>query len=113
MILRRVVLGVGMVVCAGAVPWMAHAADPVAGQAKAQTGCVACHGADGHSTLDPSYPKLAGQHRDYLEIALRDYQSGARKNAIMAAQAQALTREDIANLAAYFASLPGPLRIKP
>ena len=113
MSVRRGVLSIVLGVMAGFGSWTAQAADLQAGQAKAQTVCAACHGADGHSTLDPSYPKLAGQHRDYLEVALRDYQSGARKNAIMAAQAQGLSRADIANLAAYYASLPGPLRLKP
>jgi len=44
-----------------------------------------CHGKDFASPIDTSYPKLAGQYVDYLEKALRDYQTGARKNAIMRA----------------------------
>ena len=59
--------------------------------------------------VDPTYPKLAGQYVDYLEKALRDYQTGARKNAIMAGLAKPLSRDDIRNLAAYLSSLPGPL----
>ena len=51
--------------------------------------CAACHGKDGNTPIDPSYPKLGGQHRDYLERALLDYRNGQRKNAIMGAQAQA------------------------
>ncbi len=61
----------------------AQAANLAAGQAKAKEVCAACHGADGNSQL-PDYPKLAGQHSDYLAKALRDYKSGARKNPIMA-----------------------------
>ncbi len=89
----------------------AHAADLAKGQAKAAQVCATCHGKDGNTPIDPSYPKLGGQHRDYLERALLDYRSGQRKNAIMGAQAQpqVLTRADIANVAAYYASLPGPL----
>lgn len=85
------------------------AADIAKGQEKAAQVCAACHGKDGNTPIDPSYPKLGGQYRDYLERALLDYRNGQRKNAIMAAQAQALTRADITNLAAYYASLPGPL----
>jgi cytochrome c553 len=90
----------------------AQAADVAAGKAKADQVCAACHGKDGNTPIDPSYPRLAGQHRDFLERALLDYKSGARKNAIMAGQAQPLSRADIANLAAYYAGLPGSLRVK-
>jgi len=88
----------------------AHARDIAAGKAKADALCAACHGKDGNTPIDPSYPKLAGQHRDFLVRSLLDYQSGARKNAIMSGQAQALSRADIENLAAYYSSLPGSLR---
>lgn len=87
----------------------AGAADIAAGQAKAEQVCAACHGKDGNTPIDPSYPKLAGQHRDFLLRALMDYQSEARKNAIMAAQAKTLSKADMQNLAAYYASLPGQL----
>lgn len=90
----------------------AQAADVASGKARAETVCAACHGKDGNTPIDPSYPKLAGQHRDYLERALLDYKSGARKNAIMAGQSQSLSRADIENLAAYYASLPGSMRVK-
>lgn len=86
----------------------AQAANLAAGQAKATEVCAACHGADGNSQL-PDNPKLAGQHRDYLEKALRDYKSGARKNPIMAGFASALSKDDIANLAAWFSSRPAVL----
>ena len=90
----------------------AQCADVAAGKLKAETVCAACHGKDGNTPIDPSYPKLAGQHPDYLERALLDYKSGARKNAIMASQSQQLSRADIENLAAYYKSLPGSLRVK-
>ena len=54
--------------------------------------CAACHGADGNAP-SADFPKLAGQHRDYLAKALRDYKSGQRKNPIMAGFAAALTNE--------------------
>jgi len=87
----------------------AQAANVAAGEAKAKEICAACHGADGNSQL-PDYPKLAGQYSDYLEKALRDYKSGARKNPIMAGFAAALTKDDIANLAAWFSSRPPAVR---
>ena len=90
----------------------ASAADLAKGREKADQVCAACHGKDANTPIDPSYPKLAGQHRDFLERSLLDYKSGARKNAIMAGQAQALSRADISNLAAYYASLPGSLRTR-
>ena len=90
----------------------AHAADVAKGKEKAEQVCAACHGKDGNTPIDPSYPKLAGQHRDYLERALLDYKSEARKNAIMVGQAKQLSRQDIQNLAAYYASLPGQLSLR-
>jgi len=83
----------------------AQAANVAAGQAKAKEVCAVCHGADGNSQL-PDYPKLAGQHSDYLEKALRDYKLGARKNPIMTGFASALSKDDIANLAAWFNAQP-------
>lgn len=81
--------------------------------------CAACHatGGDWTKPLQPEYPKLAGQHRDYLVTALNAYKSAdksviGRKNAIMGGQVAALSRQDIENIAAYLASLPGPLHIK-
>jgi len=88
----------------------AHAANLDAGKQKAQEVCQACHGMDGLSAASAEYPKLAGQHRDYLAKALRDYKSGARKNPIMGAMAQPLTAQDIDNMAAYYATQPGPLK---
>ncbi len=81
------------------------AGDPVAGQKKAQA-CAACHGADGNSTV-PLYPKLAGQYRDYLEHALKAYKTGERKNPIMVGMAASLSDQDIADLAAWYASQKG------
>jgi cytochrome c553 len=80
-------------------------ADPAAGAAKAKEVCQACHGLDGNSP-SPDYPKIGGQYPDYLAKALRDYKSGARKNAIMAGFAGTLSKQDIDNLAAYYASQP-------
>jgi len=81
--------------------------EPEAGQAKAQV-CASCHAADGNSTA-PEFPKLAGQHADYIVRALLDYQSGARANAIMKGFVANLSRQDMEDLAAYFASQQGTL----
>ena len=90
----------------------AHAADVAKGKEKADQICASCHGKDGNTPNEPSYTKLAGQHREYLERALLDYKSEARKNAIMVGQAKQLSRQDIQNLAAYYASLPGQLSLR-
>jgi cytochrome c553 len=87
----------------------AQAADLASGQKIVETQCAACHGKDAKTPIDPSYPKLAGQYADYLAQALRAYQTGERKNPIMAGIAKPLSRQDIDNLSAYLASLPGPL----
>jgi cytochrome c553 len=86
---------------------VATAADVEAGKTKSQP-CQACHGTDGNPT-DPQYPRLAGQYRDYLEQAMTDYKSGARANPIMLLNVQPLSKQDIADLAAYYASLPSKL----
>ena len=89
----------------------AGAADMKAGEAKAKEVCQACHGLDGNSPT-PEYPRLGGQQPDYLAKALRDYKSGARKNAIMAGFTGTLSAQDIANLAAYYAAQPPVLVVK-
>ena len=101
-----VLAGVGLSAAAAA-----GAADLKAGEAKVKEVCQACHGLDGN-TATPDYPKLGGQRPDYLAKALRDYKSGARKNAVMAAFAGALTAQDIDNLAAYYAAQPAVLVVK-
>ncbi len=83
----------------------AVAADTSAGAAKAKEVCQACHGMDGNSA-SPDFPRIGGQYPDYLSKALRDYKSGARKNAIMAGFAGTLSKQDIENLAAYYSSQP-------
>ncbi len=82
------------------------AGDPQAGKAKSAV-CASCHGADGIALM-PSYPNLAGQNEEYLVSALKAYRSKERQggnSALMHAMAANLSDEDIANLAAYYASL--------
>jgi cytochrome c553 len=85
----------------------AYAGDAAKGKEKS-TACAACHGADGNSPAS-AFPRIAGQHEDYLLQALVAYKNGSRKNAIMGAQVGALSKQDMADLAAYFASQAGPL----
>jgi cytochrome c553 len=82
--------------------------------------CGSCHGADMATPTDPSYPKLAGQYREYIAHALLTYQRGSeganangRTNPIMGAMAKQLSPKEIDDIAAYISSLPGPLVTEP
>lgn len=87
-------------------PAPASAAGNAADGKQKSQACVACHAEDGNST-NPQFPRLAGQHRDYLVKALRDYKSGERKNPIMAPFAANLSPRDIEDLASFFAAQRG------
>jgi cytochrome c553 len=82
--------------------------DAEAGAKKAAT-CAACHGADGNS-INPQWPNIAGQHERYLTNTLIAFKNGARKDVLMGAQAMALSDQDIADLAAYYAGQTATLR---
>ena len=73
-----------------------------AGQTKS-TPCVACHGVGGNSA-NPEWPKLAGQHPEYIVKQLKAFKSGARQNPLMTPQAQPLSEADMNDLAAYFST---------
>ena len=95
------------------VAQVAHAADIDAGKEMAATLCAACHGANGVSVSD-TIPNLAAQRTGYLEAQLKAFKDGTRKQpgatsptAIMNAIATQLSADNIANVAAYFASQPG------
>ena len=77
--------------------------------------CASCHGLNFSAPIDPTYPKLAGQHADYLYVALKEYQTDknpqvGRNNAIMMGMARPYTHAEAKQLAAYIASLPGELK---
>jgi cytochrome c553 len=76
-----------------------------AGKAKSAV-CAGCHGADGNSPT-PMFPKLAGQHEDYLFHSLQGYKNGKRKNPIMQGQVASLSDQDMKDLAAYFSKQRG------
>jgi cytochrome c5 len=82
--------------------------DVEAGRIKAET-CMGCHGIPGYTMVYPTYrvPKLGGQHAAYIVSALQEYKTGQRRNAIMRAQAVALSNKDMEDIAAYFESLGG------
>ncbi len=79
----------------------AMAGDAAAGKAKSAT-CTACHSADGNS-VNPIWPKLAGQHAGYLEGQLQAFKSGQRKDPTMTAMVAPLSEEDMADLAVWYA----------
>ena len=76
------------------------AGDVEAGKSKSIV-CSACHGQDGNS-INPLWPSLAGQHKQYTIHTLRAYQNGARVDAVMQAQVIALTEQDLEDIAAYY-----------
>ena len=80
----------------------AKAGSAEAGATKATT-CIACHGVNGNS-VNPEWPSLAGQSAAYIREQLNLFHNGKRSNAVMGAQAVALTDDDIADLSAYFAA---------
>ncbi len=88
---------------ANPAPASAAKGDAAKAQKLVNDVCGACHGTDGNST-SPAYPSLAGQSPEYLAKQLREFKSGARKNAIMAPNAATLSNEDMLNLAAYYSA---------
>ena len=89
------------------------------GQAKAAAVCASCHAVNGdwNKPLQAEYPKLAGQHYDYLVTALNAYKQGdksvvGRKNAVMVPMAKSLSKQDIEDVAAFLSKLPGDLRVR-
>jgi cytochrome c553 len=80
--------------------------------------CVSCHGANFNKPIDGSYPKIAGQHADYLYVALRAYRTEGnanigRNNAIMAGMVKQFSNAELKAMAQYLGSLPGDLRTVP
>ena len=85
-----------------ALPMTASAQDAEAGRKKAEA-CAACHGADGNSPA-ATFPILAGQTQRYIYLQLKDYKEGRRKNPLMSPMAANLSKQDMQDLAAWFAS---------
>ena len=99
-------------------PDKAREPDAQVAQLLQKGACVSCHGDNFTKSIDPGYPKLAGQHKDYLYAALRSYKdeknpSLGRSNAIMAGMAKQFTNAELKALAGYISSLPGELQTVP
>jgi cytochrome c553 len=101
MTMIRMLLGVGTISLL-AISVAQAAGDPAAGKAKA-AACAACHGANGQGV--PPNPALVGKSEDDMLQAMKDYKSGKRANAVMKGMTAGLNDQDMANLAAYYASL--------
>jgi cytochrome c553 len=82
----------------------ANGGDAKNGEALA-AACLACHNDD--TNAGATNPRLAGQHANYMEKAMQEYQSGARKNALMQSMLQGLSADELKDIAAYFTSLKG------
>ncbi len=88
------------------------------GELLTKGACASCHGADYNKPLIGAYPKLAGQHADYLYVALTSYATSGnphvgRSNGIMVAQVKPYRRAELKAMAQYLGSLPGDLKVVP
>ena len=105
---------------AGAVAATRTAPEPSA-EVKAllnKANCASCHGATFSNPIDPSYPKIGGQHADYLFVALKAYKvennpKVGRGNAIMGGMAKQYTNPELKLLANYLSSVEGDLKTIP
>ena len=84
----------------------------------AKANCASCHGANFSKPIDPSYPKIAGQHSDYLFVALKAYKTDnnakvGRAHPIMGGMARQYTNAELKSMSKYLASLPGELKAIP
>jgi cytochrome c553 len=100
---------------AAAVPEQAPAAKADVAKLFEKGACASCHGANFNKPIDGSYPKIAGQHADYLYVALKSYKTDGnanvgRANPIMAGMAKQFSNAELRAMAEYLASLPGELR---
>jgi cytochrome c553 len=84
----------------------------------AKGACASCHGENYAKPIDPSYPKIAGQHADYLYVALKSYKTEnqatwGRTNGVMGGIAKQYTNNELKAMAAYIGSLNGELKTVP
>jgi cytochrome c553 len=100
--MNRVIRTLAPVLAASLIVLSSSAGAVDTGQQKAAV-CAACHGADGNS-INPLWPKLAGQHPAYIEAQLKAFKAGTRKNPTMMPMASTLSEKDMQDLANYFAS---------
>ncbi len=96
-------------------PGKAAAGNAIAAALVAKGACVSCHGDSFSKPIDPSYPRIAGQHADYLFVALKSYKTEGnatwgRSNPIMGGVARQFSNAELKELANYVSSLPGELK---
>lgn len=84
--------------------------DPVTGKQLAY-GCIGCHGEEGLG-VSPAYPHIAGQDAFYLYKQLQDFRDGTRDNPQMTGIAATLSEQDMADIAAYYAAMQGPVPVR-
>lgn len=101
-----------------AVPDSVPAAPANVAELLTKGACVSCHGTNFSKPIDPSYPKLAGQHADYLSVALRSYKTEnnnnvGRSNGVMAGQVKQFSNAELKAIAAYIGSLPTEMATVP
>ncbi len=106
------------VVAGATVPDKAANGSAKAMELVAKGACVSCHGDNFNKPLDPSYPKIAGQHSDYLLVALKAYKAEnnpivGRGNAIMGGTVKQFSNAELKEMANYIGSLPGDLKVVP
>ena len=101
--MKRQILTILSAVALIAASNVVSAADAAAGKAKSAS-CAGCHGANGKSMI-PMNPNLAGQQEVYLAAQIKAFRDGTRKNPTMNAMVKGLSDADIANIAAYYASI--------
>ncbi len=80
--------------------------------------CISCHGDNFNKPIDPSYPKLAGQHKDFLFVALKSYKTEnlstwGRNNGVMGGIAKQFTNAELKAMSAYIGSLEGEMKVVP
>lgn len=108
----------GVTASAAPVARTAKTPSPAVAALLAKANCASCHGADFSKPIDPSYPKIGGQHADYLFVALKAYKvennpKVGRGNAIMAGMAKQYTNAELKQLANYLSSVEGDLKVVP
>ena len=101
--MKQAVIIACMAVLAGTTAVTAAGGDPVAGKARAAI-CSTCHGVDGNSPDPEVNPSLAGMDENYLFTATKAYANGEREHEIMRAMLLDFSDQDIANIAAFYAS---------
>ncbi len=105
-------------VAGAAAPGKAMEAGGRAAELVKKGACVSCHGDNFSKPIDPTYPKIAGQHKDYLFVALKAYKTDnnpniGRSNGVMAGIAKQFSNAELKELAGYVNSLPGELHTVP